>query len=306
MNILERIGNTPLIELKRINPFFPRVRVFAKAEFLNPSGSYKDRMVKKIIEEAEKRKELKKGMTLVEATTGSTGISLSFLGKVLGYKVIIVMPEGMSNERKQMMKALGAKIVYTKGTGIDVSLAIKKAKELCQKNKNYWFLNQFSNPDNIKAHYQTAKEIWRQTKGKIDVLIASYGTGGFLTGVGRFLKKKNPKIKVVAIEPKECALLSGGKATPHPLEGIADGLLPENLDKRIIDEVIVVESGEALEMTRKLAFLEGLFTGSSSGTNVLGAIKIAEKMKKGNIITVLPDRGERYFSTILYKEYLKN
>lgn len=302
-SILDRIGNTPLFQLQKINPY-PNVRILAKLELLNPSGSPKDRIAKSMIEEAEKRGELRPGMTIIEATTGSTGIALSMVAAIKGYKMLVVMPKGMSEERKKMMKAYGAEIIYTEGAGTDVDEGIQLARKMTSENASYWMANQFSNPDNTKAHIQTGEEIWQQSGGDIDVFVASFGTGGLLMGVASVLEEKKPSIKIVTTEPVTCALLSGGSVHPHKIEGISDGFVPDLLHRDMIDEVITVTDEESLTMARAIAKKEGIFCGSSSGINVCATLKVAEKLGNGTIVTILPDRGERYFSTDLCKEPL--
>ena len=302
-SLLDRIGNTPLFHLQKVNPY-AGVRILAKLELHNPSGSPKDRIAKSMIEEAEKRGDLRPGMTIIEATTGSTGIALSMVAAIKGYKMLVVMPRGMSEERKKMMKAYGAEIIYTEGAGTDMDEGVQLARKMAKEHDDYWMANQFSNPDNTKAHIQTGNEIWEQTGGDIDAFVASFGTAGLLMGVAQVLKEKKPSIKIVTTEPTTCALLSGGSVHPHKIEGISDGFVPDLLHRDMIDEVITISDEESMNMAREIAKKEGIFCGSSSGINVCAALKVAEKMGKGTVVTILPDRGERYFSTDLCKEPL--
>ncbi|MEW5759968.1 MAG: cysteine synthase A [Candidatus Thermoplasmatota archaeon] len=299
-SILELVGNTPIVQLNRVTSGL-KAKIFAKCEFLNPTGSVKDRIALYMIEQAEKKKIINKDTTIVEATTGNTGIALSWVAAVKGYKTLVIMPEGMSEERKKIMQSFGADISYTSGSESDVSEAINKANEIVNKNKNYWLAGQFVNEDNVEAHRRTTgKEIIKQIK-KIDAFVAGIGTGGTITGVAKVLKKKNKKIKIVAVEPMENAILSGGKRGKHRIEGIGDGIIPEILDMKLIDEVIAISDENAIKMAKRLAREEGLLVGISSGCNVCASIEVAEKIGKGNIVTLLPDSGQRYFSTDLFK-----
>lgn len=272
-NILNAIGNTPLIKIGKI---------FAKLETTNPSGSIKDRMAKYMIEKAKERGELKPGYTIIEATSGNTGISFSMISAIKGYKMIAVMPEGTSNEKIKMMEIFGAEIVLTpKEKGL--AGAIRKTEELAKKYKKVWLPKQFENPDNVKAHKKTTgKEILEQIK-KVDVFVAGIGTGGTLMGVARALKEKFPKVKIFGVEAIE---------SYHQIEGISDGIVPKILDFKLIDGMIKIRSKDAILMTKKLVNEYGLLVGISSGANVLAALKLSKKYK--NVVTVLPDRTERY------------
>lgn len=289
-NVLDAIGNTPLVKIKN---------VYAKLEGVNPSGSIKDRVALEIINAAEKEGKLKKGYTIIEASSGNTGIALSMVASAKGYKIIIVMPENMSVERKQMMQAFGAKLVLTSKSG-SLKEAIEKAEQLGKDPKTF-VARQFSNPNNIKAQEKTGKEIQEQI-GPVDALVAGVGTGGTLVGISKIMKKINPKLKVIAVEPEEAAVMFGGsdvKIKEHKIQGIGDGFIPQLLDMKKVDEVFTVSSEEAVEMARKLSKEYGLLVGISSGANMLVALRVAKKYKK--IVTVLPDRGERYLSMDLFR-----
>ncbi len=289
-NILNDIGNTPLIKIEN---------VYAKLESVNPSGSIKDRVALEIIEAAEREGKLDKGYTIVEASSGNTGISLSMVAAVKGYEMIVVMPENMSEERKQMMRAFGAELVLTSKSG-SLREAIEKAEEIAQRPKTF-VARQFSNQDNIKAQEKTGKEILTEI-GVVDAVVAGVGTGGTLMGISNVMKKVNPKLKVIAVEPEEAAVMFGGsdvRVKEHQIQGIGDGFIPQLIDMNKVDEVITVGSEEAVDMARKLSRKYGLLVGISSGANVLVALKVAKKYDK--VTTVLPDRGERYLSMNLLK-----
>ncbi len=293
-NITDKIGNTPLISLNKMGSS----KLFAKAEFLNPGGSIKDRVALNIVEQAEKRGELKKGMTIIEATSGNTGIGLSLVGLQKGYKVICVMPANMSEERVKIIRAFGGTIFETDPEkSLDGSL--EKVQEIMSKNRSHYFhANQFANKDNSDAHYfGTAQEIWEDLDGKVDVFVAGVGSGGTLQGIGKFLKEKNPNVKIVAVEPKNSAALLGREPGLHQIQGIGDGFIPELLDTSLIDMVFTVSDEEAISVTRELAVKQGLLVGTSSGANVFAALHVDNG--HNNIVTVLPDRAERYFSTSL-------
>ena len=292
--VLDYVGNTPMVQLRSIGGG----RVFAKAEFLNPSGSVKDRIAKYLIEEAERTGELRPGSVIVEPSSGNTGIGMVFVGVQKGYRVIIVMPEDMSEERKKIIKALGGELILTPAKQC-VDGCIEKVKEMARKNRRIYVPQQFENPRNPEIHYKTtAREIWKQMDGNVSAFIAGVGSGGTLGGVGKFLKEKKKSIKIVALEPENSAALLGREPGFHKIQGIGDGFIPPVLDTSLIDEVITVSDDNAIATTRKLARQEGLLVGTSSGANVWGAQKLSKRMK-GNIVTVLPDRVERYFSTSL-------
>jgi len=300
-NVLELVGSTPMLKLNKVARDV-EATVLAKVEFLNPSGSVKDRIAVSMIEAAEKAGILKPNSIIVEPTSGNTGIGLAMVTAVKGYKMIVVMPESMSMERRKIMRAFGAEIVLTPGG--DVELAVKKAEEMARENPRVFLPQQFKNPVNVEAHRETTgQEIIAQTGGKVDAFVAGIGTGGTLTGVAEALKKVKPDVKIVAVEPAECSVLTpGGKCGTHKIEGIGDGFIPQVLRVDLIDEVITPTSEEAYEMTCKLAREEGILTGPSSGANVFAALKVAKKMGKGKVVvTVLPDSGQRYLSTELFK-----
>jgi cysteine synthase A len=290
-NILDLIGNTPLIKLKGEN-------VYAKAEFLNPGGSIKDRVALAMLEGAERDGLLKTDSVIVEPTSGNTGIGLALVGRLKGYKVIIMMPENMSAERKKLIKALGAELVLTPADR-GIAGAVEKALKMAERDKQIYIPNQFKNPDNVRVHYEeTAHELWRQMTGDIDFFIAGVGSGGTLQGVGTFLKEHKPGVKLIAVEPKNVSAILGHEPGLHQIQGIGDGFVPEILDVKIVDEVVEVTDEDAIETTRRLGQDYGLLVGISSGANIWAARQIAHKYQ-GNCATVLPDRAERYFSTSL-------
>ncbi len=293
-SILDAVGNTPLMRLQRISSG----NVFAKAEFLNPGGSIKDRVAKYIIESAEKDGTLKPGMIIIEATSGNTGIGLSLIGVQKGYRVICVMPENMSIERKKIIQAFGGEIITTPAEE-SLSGSLEKLKELTRaESEKYFIVNQFVNPRNPEVHYlETGPEIWRDMNGEIDIIVAGVGSGGTLQGIGTFLKEKNPRVKIVAVEPKTSAALLGREPGLHQIQGIGDGFIPAVLDVNLVDMVFTVSDDEAIEMTRKLSLEEGLLVGTSSGANVSAALHMDNGRNK--VVTILPDRAERYFSTAL-------
>ncbi|MCE5250719.1 cysteine synthase A [bacterium] len=294
--ILDLIGNTPMLRLKRIN----RGTVYAKAEFLNPGGSIKDRVARWIIEDAEQKGLLKPSSTIIEATSGNTGIGVALVGKLKGYRVIIVMPEDMSEERKKIVVALGAELILTpKETSI--TGAVEKAEELIARTPDSFKVGQFENPRNPEAHYkETAVEIWDQMEGRVDAFVAGVGSGGTLGGVGRYLKERLKNVHIVAVEPANSAALLGHEPGLHVIQGIGDGFVPPVLDVSLIDEVVTVTDDDAIETTRSLARIEGILAGTSSGANVWAAIRVGKKLGPGSrVVTVLPDRAERYFSTSL-------
>ena len=301
-NILELIGRTPIVRLNRL-PEKDSALIYAKLEQFNPGGSVKDRICLSMINEAEKQGILKPGSTIVEPTSGNTGIGLAMVGVVKGYHIILTMPETMSLERIYILKSLGAEVVLTPGVE-GMSGAIKKAEEILKNTKNSFMPQQFKNPANPKIHRETtAQEILEAVGDKIDAFVAGVGTGGTISGVGEVLKEKNPKIKVVAIEPETSAVLSGGRPGPHKIQGIGAGFIPETLNRKVIDEVVKVSDNDAYRASQRLAKEEGLFVGISSGAAAFAAVKVAKSLGKAKtVVTVFPDTGERYFSMQQYFE----
>lgn len=293
-NGIDLIGNTPLVSLKGTTG----LNIFAKAEFLNPGGSIKDRVAKNMVEQAEKSGVLRPGMTIIEPTSGNTGIGLAFVGVRKGYRVIIVMPENMSEERKKIIRSLGAELVLTPPE-LSIGGSVAKAEELVKESGNCFMPQQFENPDNPDIHYRTtAVELYEQMEGKVDIFVSGLGSGGTLQGIGKYLKEKNPYLKVVAVEPKNVSALLGHEPGLHSIQGIGDGFIPAVLDTDLIDDVIEVTDEDAISTTRELAKVQGLLCGTSSGANVWAAKKITNKYGKDvRIATVLADRMERYFST---------
>lgn len=290
-NILDLIGNTPLIRLKNEN-------IYAKAEFLNPGGSVKDRVARALVEAAERDGRLGPGSIIVEPSSGNTGIGFALVGRLKGYQVRVVMPDGMSEERKKLIRALGAELILTPDKD-GIPGAVKAAQAMAGEDPRIFIPQQFENPENPRCHYdETAHELWRQMSGEVACFVAGVGSGGTLQGVGTFLKEHNPKVILAAVEPKNAAALLGHEPGLHQIQGIGDGFVPAVLDPAIVDEVIEVSDAEAIETTRQLGRNSGLLVGISAGANVWGARRMAEKIA-GNIATILPDRAERYFSTSL-------
>lgn len=304
-SITELVGNTPLLELTHIEEEENiQATLLAKLESFNPAGSVKDRVAKAIIEDAEKTGRLKKGSVIIEPTSGNTGIGLASVATAKGYRTIIVMPETMSNERKMLIKAYGAELVLTEGSK-GMKGASDKAEELSKEIPNSIIAGQFTNPINPKMHYDTTgPEIWADTEGKVDYFVAGVGTGGTLSGVGKYLKEQNPNVKVIAVEPETSPLLSKGQAGPHKIQGIGANFVPETLDKDVYDEIIAVPNDEAILTARKAAKQEGFLIGISSGAALWAGKQLAARPEnKGkNIVVIFPDGGERYLSTNLYDE----
>ncbi len=304
-SITELVGNTPLLELTHIEAEENiQATLLAKLESFNPAGSVKDRVAKAIIEDAEKTGRLNKGSVIIEPTSGNTGIGLASVATAKGYRTIIVMPETMSNERKMLIKAYGAELVLTEGSK-GMKGASDKAEELSKEIPNSIIAGQFTNPINPKMHYDTTgPEIWADTEGKVDYFVAGVGTGGTLSGVGKYLKEQNPNVKVIAVEPETSPLLSKGQAGPHKIQGIGANFVPETLDKDIYDEIIAVPNDEAILTARKAAKQEGFLIGISSGAALWAGKQLAARPEnKGkNIVVIFPDGGERYLSTNLYDE----
>lgn len=303
--ISDLIGNTPLVELTHIEEKEGLdASVVAKVEFFNPAGSVKDRIAKKMIEDAEKKGLIKPGATLIEPTSGNTGIGIASVAAAKGYKAIMTMPETMSVERRNLLKAYGAKVVLTDGKA-GMKGAIAKAKELAATIPNSFIPSQFENPSNPQAHYEsTGPEIWEDTEGKVDIFVAGVGTGGTVSGTGKYLKDQNPNVKVVAVEPATSPVLSEGHAGPHGIQGIGAGFVPNILDTSVYDEVFTVTNEQAYETGRLIAHNEGMLVGISSGAATYAAIQIAKRPEnKGKtIVVLLPDTGERYLSTPMFSE----
>ena len=300
----ELIGRTPLLELTHIEKEFNlKAKILAKLEYFNPAGSVKDRIAKAMIDDAEERGILKKGSTIIEPTSGNTGIGLCSVAAARGYKVIIVMPETMSIERRQLMKAYGAELVLTEGS-LGMKGAIAKAEELSKEIPNSFVAGQFVNPANPETHRKTTgPEIWEDTDGEVNIFVAGVGTGGTVTGVGKYLKSKNPNIKIIAVEPQNSPVLTQGKSGAHKIQGIGAGFIPEILDTEILDEVIAVSDEDAYAQAKALARCEGILVGISSGAALWAAKDIANRPEnKGKTIVVLmPDTGERYLSTGVFE-----
>lgn len=304
-NVGELVGNTPLMELKNLEKQEGlKARLLAKLEYLNPAGSVKDRVGKAMIEEAEREGRLKPGGVIIEPTSGNTGIGLAAVAASRGYQVILTMPETMSRERRNILKAYGAQIVLTPGDK-GMAGAIEKARELAAGMPGSMIAGQFENPVNPKAHYETTgPEIWRDTEGKVDVFVASVGTGGTITGTGRYLKEQNCGIQVVAVEPAGSPVLSQGKSGPHGIQGIGAGFVPKVLDTKIYDQIITATEEESYDLAKKLAKAEGIQIGISSGAALSAAVKLGKKQEyQGKtIVVLLPDSGDRYYSTALFVE----
>jgi cysteine synthase A len=299
------IGKTPLLELTRIEEELGlKAKVLAKLEYFNPAGSVKDRIAQRMIEDAEASGKLKPGATIIEPTSGNTGIGLAAVAAAKGYKTIIVMPETMSIERRQLMKAYGAELVLTEGAK-GMKGAIAKAEEIAAETENSYIPGQFVNPSNPAAHRDTTgPEIWEDTDGKVDYFVAGVGTGGTVTGVGEYLKSKNGDVKVVAVEPEASQTLSKGEAAPHKIQGIGAGFVPETLNTHIYDEIIPVTNEDAFETGRLIGHKQGVLVGISSGAALWAAIELAKKSENEgkNIVVLLPDTGDRYLSTPLFQE----
>ena len=303
-NVGELVGNTPLMELGNLaRKEGLKARILAKLEYLNPAGSVKDRVGKAMIEAAEKEGKLKEGGVIIEPTSGNTGIGLAAVAASKGYQVILTMPETMSKERRNILKAYGAKIVLTPGEE-GMAGSIKKAEELAGEIPDSLIAGQFENPVNPMAHYQTTgPEIWRDTEGAVDVFVATVGTGGTITGTGRYLKEQNPRIQVVAVEPADSPVLSEGKSGPHGIQGIGAGFVPKVLDTEVYDQIITATEEESYAAAKELAKAEGIQVGISSGAALEAAMKLArsEEYEGKTIVVLLPDSGDRYYSTALFE-----
>lgn len=300
-NITELIGNTPILRLNNLEKNENlKARIFAKLEYFNPGGSVKDRVALNLIKDAEQRGVLNKGAAIIEPTSGNTGIGIALVAAARGYKAIIVMPENMSIERVKLISAYGAEIILTEAA-LGMTGAVAKAEELAKQTEGSVVCGQFSNPANPEIHYlTTGPELWNDTEGQIDILVAGVGTGGTISGAGKYLKEKNPDIKIVAVEPKASPLLSEGKAGPHKIQGIGANFVPETLDREIYDEILPVSNEDALSGVKLLSNNEGAFVGISSGAALHAAVEIAKRPENSgkNIIVVLPDTGERYLSML--------
>lgn len=293
VKVLQAIGNTPMLRISKV----ARGEILAKAEFLNPGGSIKDRIALHLIEEAEKEGLLRPGGVIAEATSGNTGIGMTLVGVQKGYRVIIIMPENMSEERKKIIAALGGELLLTPAEQ-SLKGCLSRLEEIRNEIPDLFVPGQFTNPKNPECHYlYTGPEIWRQCQGQVDVFVAGIGSGGTLMGVGRYLKEKNPKVQIAAVEPRNSAALLGREPGLHLIQGIGDGFVPDVVDREMLDMVMTVSDEDAIETTRRLAREEGLLVGTSSGANVWCAACLSNKNQK--IVTVLPDRAERYFSTAL-------
>ena len=299
------IGNTPLVETVNIEKKYDlKARLLVKLEYFNPAGSVKDRIAKAMIEDAEERGQLKAGSVIIEPTSGNTGIGLAAIAAAKGYRVILTMPETMSVERRNILKAYGAEIVLTDGAK-GMKGAIAKADELAATIENSFIPGQFNNPANPKVHRETTgPEIWNDTEGAVDIFVAGVGTGGTVTGIGEFLKSKKPEVKIVAVEPATSPVLSEGKSGPHKIQGIGAGFVPEVLNTQIYDEIIPVENEKAFETSKELTRTEGVLTGISSGAALYAALQLAQRPENDGktIVALLPDSGDRYYSTPLFTE----
>nr|WP_308581660.1 cysteine synthase A [uncultured Gardnerella sp.] len=304
-SVQELVGHTPLLELTHIEKEYNlAAKILVKLEYFNPAGSVKDRIAKQMIEEAENAGKLKPGSVIVEPTSGNTGIGLSMIAQTKGYKSIIVMPESMSIERRKLMKAYGAELVLTPAAE-GMKGAIAKAKEIVENTPNAWIPGQFTNQANVHAHYKTTgPEIWQDTDGNVDILIAGVGTGGTITGTGTYLKEKNPQLEVIAVEPADSPVLAGGKPGAHKIQGIGAGFVPDVLNQNIYDRIVHVTNEDAIENGKLISKKEGVLVGISSGAAVWTAIQEAKREENSGktIVAILPDSGDRYLSTPLFAE----
>ncbi|RHJ94959.1 cysteine synthase A [Parabacteroides bouchesdurhonensis] len=302
-HLTDLIGSTPLLELSNFNKSKSlNAKIIGKLEYFNPAGSVKDRIALAMVEDAEEKGLLKPGATIIEPTSGNTGVGLAFVSAAKGYKLILTMPDTMSMERRNLLKALGAKLVLTPGAE-GMKGAIAKANELRQEISGSIILQQFENPANPATHIRTtAQEIWNDTDGKVDIFVAGVGTGGTISGVGAGLKKHNPNIRIVAVEPSDSPVLSGGKPGAHKIQGIGAGFIPKTYNPDVVDQIIQVQNDDAIRTSRELAQTEGLLVGISSGAAVYAALQLAKQASNNgkNIVVLLPDTGERYLSTVLY------
>jgi len=300
-SILEATGRTPMVRLRRVQP--PGHELLAKVEWYGPTGSVKDRIYAFMIERAEQRGELRPGMTILECTTGNAGIACAAVSAIKGYPCVVIMPQGMGEERKKMIRAYGAELILTPGGESDVDLALARMEQMREAEPGKYFVPaEFDNPDNVDAHRLfTGPEIWEQTGGELDAVVAAQGTGGWISGVARFLRDRGSGARIYAVEPTECALISDGRWGPHGIAGIGDGIVPRNLDLSVVDGIVTVSTEESEEMARRLAREEGIFCGTSSGCNVSAALRVAAAHPElRRIVTVIPDSGQRYFSSALF------
>ena len=296
-NLTETIGNTPLV---RINNLSDSKNLYAKVEYFNPAGSVKDRVALAMIEKAEEDGLLNKDTVIIEPTSGNTGIGLAFISAIKGYKIILTMPETMSVERRKLLSAYGAELVLTEGSK-GMKGVIEKAEELHREIKNSFIPQQFKNPANPEKHYNTtAREIWKDTEGKIDIFVAGVGTGGTVSGIGKYLKEQKSDIKIVAVEPLSSPVLSGGQAGPHKIQGIGAGFVPDTFNRDVVDEIITVANEDAMNTAKLSAKKEGLLVGISSGASLFAAVYLANNTPEKNVVVLLPDTGERYLSSEMF------
>jgi cysteine synthase A len=302
-SMLHAIGRTPLVRLRRIEP--RGHELLAKVEWYGPTGSVKDRIYAFMLDRAERRGELRAGMTILECTTGNAGIACAAVAAIKGYPCVVIMPEGMGEERRKMIAAYGAELILTPGGESDIDVALARMEQMRKAQPGKYFVPaEFENPDNIEAHrLTTGPEIWEQTGGRLDAVVAAQGTGGWISGVARFLNERGSRARIYAVEPAECALISDGEWGPHGIAGIGDGIVPKNLDLSVIDGIVTVTTEASWEMARRLAREEGIFCGTSSGCNVAAALVVAAAHPElRRIVTVVPDTGQRYFSSGLFGE----
>lgn len=297
-NLIQTIGNTPLVKVNKLSEC---KNLYAKVEFFNPAGSVKDRVALAMIEDAESKGLINKNTTIIEPTSGNTGIGLAFISAIKGYRLILTMPETMSIERRKLLQAYGAELVLTDGAK-GMKGAIEKAQELAEQTPNSFIPQQFKNPANPEKHYNTtAHEIWEDTNGKVDIFVAGVGTGGTVSGVGKYLKEQKTDVTIVAVEPESSPVLSGGQAGTHKIQGIGAGFIPDTFDKNVVDKIITVTNEDAVETARKAAKQEGMFIGISSGASLYAAINLANENPDKTVVALLPDTGERYLSSVLFE-----